>query len=225
MDPTARFEALIASGEWPLDLLAALVAAHARPVDPDVLVGRLDQVASTVARSIGHRASEGSSLAAASLMAALFGHGPFRGNTEDYYDPDNSYLDQVLGRGLGIPLTLSLLAVEVGRRLDVELLMIGMPGHVLVRERRDAGAFYDPFGGGGRLGLSAVEAQFHELHGDQVMFAPYMVRPTPAPQVLARMLANLHAAHARRGEEGPLGWIGHLQSLVSAVLREVPGSN
>jgi len=79
------------------------------------------------------------------MCAALFGPEGFRGNRADYYDPANSLLDQVLARRTGIPITLSVLAMEVGRRVGAPLVGIGMPGHFLVPEAPDGSSFHDPF--------------------------------------------------------------------------------
>src|SRR5687767_2403723 len=71
----------------------------------------------------------------------------FRGNTEDYYDPRNSYIDHVLERGLGLPITLSVVAIEIGRRLGVPIAGVGLPAHFMVRDER-TDLFGDPFSDG-----------------------------------------------------------------------------
>ena len=82
------------------------------------------------------------------LSEYLFDEVGFRGNPDDYYDPRNSFLNEVLSRRLGIPITLSLVCIEVGKRLDIPLLGVGMPGHFLLRHRDDESLFIDPFHGG-----------------------------------------------------------------------------
>ena len=90
-------------------------------------LGRLDELAAECRAADARRRS----------CSSLFATGRFTGNAVDYYDPRNSYLDQVLARGLGIPITLSVLAIEVGRRVGVPLVGVGMPGHFLVRDQVD----------------------------------------------------------------------------------------
>ena len=81
------------------------------------------------------------------VLAHLFGSEGFRGNDADYYDPDNPMLDRVLDRRRGIPITLSVVLIEVGRRLGVAFTGIGAPGHFIVRDER-SGVYLDPFNGG-----------------------------------------------------------------------------
>jgi len=102
------------------------------------------------------------------MLPHLFGRGRFSGNRRDYYDPRNSLLDQVLERQLGIPITLAIVAMEVGRRLGVPLSGVGMPGHFLVGSD---GSYFDPFHQGrdagcqvpGRLGIG-TQTPSEQLH-------------------------------------------------------------
>src|SRR5438132_6820413 len=133
MDPTAEFGRLVAAPSPPLDRLAFLIAAHARPeLDVDAQCERLDEMAS----DFGGGTAEG-------LIAWMQARG-YRGNADDYYDPENSYLDRVVDRGLGIPITLSVLAIEVGRRAGVHLVGIGLPGEFIVAERDHPDRFHNP---------------------------------------------------------------------------------
>ena len=177
----ARFADLVArpDDEIPLDEAALLIAAQARPeLDVGAELGRLDELAGGC--------PEGT---LDGLTRYLFTDLGFRGNTEDYRDPDNSYLDQVLRRRLGIPITLSVLTMEVGRRLGVALDGVGMPGHFLVRHRADPAIFLDPFGGGRRLDTAGCREIFTALGGtgwDDAYLAPVGARA-----ILTRMLLNL----------------------------------
>jgi len=139
----ARFADLVAlpDDEIPLDEAALLIAAQARPeLDVGAELGRLDELAG----GCGEATLDG-------LAQHLFTDLGFHGNTEHYQDPDNSYLDQVLERRVGIPIALSVVTMEVGRRLGVALDGVGMPGHFLVRHRADPATFLDPFDHGRRL--------------------------------------------------------------------------
>ena len=179
--PTARFGALVArpDDEIPLDEAALLIAAHARPeLDLAAALARLDDLAT----GCKEPTLDG-------LTHRLFDELGFRGDTETYRDPDNSYLDQVMRRRLGIPITLSVLTMEVGRRLGVVLDGVGMPGHFLVRHRGDPDVFLDPFGGGQRLDPAGCQAIFTSLGGtgwDESFLAPVGARA-----ILSRMLLNL----------------------------------
>jgi regulator of sirC expression with transglutaminase-like and TPR domain len=177
----ARFAALVArpDDEIPLDEAALLIAAQARPdLDVAAELGQLDELAG----GCKEPTLDG-------LTHHLFSELGFRGNTEHYQDPDNSYLDQVLRRRVGIPITLSVLTMEVGRRLGVALDGIGMPGHFLIRHQADPVTFLDPFGGGRRLDAAGCQALFTALGGsgwDDGYLAPVGPRA-----ILTRMLLNL----------------------------------
>jgi len=206
VDQLEPFEELLARREPALDLALALIAAHGRDgVDPEPLVADLDRIADEL----------GSTSAAAGpepLCAALFGPRGFRGDTAHYHDPRNSLLDQVLDRRLGIPITLSILAVEVGRRLGVELLGIGMPGHFLVRDAHDDRAYFDPFRGGAPMDPTACRALFERLHGPRSRFRDEMLAPSTPREIVTRVLANLRHAHMLESDRSGLLRVVQLQS-------------
>ena len=124
VEVTERFTDLMRRPEpaIPLDEVALLIAAHDHPVDLDAELGALDDLAASVA-------SPDPAMVAERLFVDL----GYAGNSADYGDPRNSYLDEVRARRLGIPITLSVLMLEVARRRGVELAGVGMPGHFLVR--------------------------------------------------------------------------------------------
>jgi regulator of sirC expression with transglutaminase-like and TPR domain len=180
-EPTSEFARLVArpDEEIPLDQAALLIAAHARPeLDVAEELGRLDALAA----GCKEPTLEG-------LTSHLFEELGFRGNTEHYGDPDNSYLDQVVRRRLGIPITLSLLTMEVGRRLGVPLDGVGMPGHFLVHHRAEPATFLDPFGGGRRLDATGCRVIFTGLGGTG--WQESFLEPVGARTILSRMLLNL----------------------------------
>ena len=206
VEATERFAELVSRppSEIPLDQAALWLAAHARP-DLDVAgeLGRLDDLAAGCA---------GTTVEA--LMTHLFVDLGYRGNARNYYDPRNSYLDQVRARRLGIPITLSIQAIVVGRRLDLSLQGVGMPGHFLVRDQRNASVFVDPFGGGTLLDPAGCEAIFHALHGAEAPFDEGFLAPASTPTVLARMLANLRSVFLSRGDRQSLLWVLQLRTLL-----------
>ena len=114
--------------------MAFLIAAHAHPqLDVGAELARLDDLAARCATPTRD-----------GVLAQLFGTEGFHGNEDDDYDPENSMLDTVLDRRIGIPITLSVLAIQVARRVGVTLTGIGAPGHFIVRDADD-GTYFDPF--------------------------------------------------------------------------------
>jgi regulator of sirC expression with transglutaminase-like and TPR domain len=190
-EPTARFTALLALAEadLPLDEGAFLVAAHAHPgLDLDGWLVRLDEIAS---RWVARRTPDG-------LAEALFVAEGFTGNVEDYTDPRNSLLDEVIDRRLGIPITLSILMIEVARRIGLGLHGVGMPGHFLVGVDDDPTVFVDPFHAGRRLGVEGCREVFAALHGPEAPFSPTFLSPTGPRAILLRVLNNLQGAYLAR---------------------------
>ncbi len=114
----------------------------------------------------------------------------FRGNREDYHDPRNSFLNDVLDRRTGIPITLSLVYIEVGRQAGLELVGIGMPGHFLVGCAGRGDLFVDAFSEGALLGPADCAARLRELQ-PEAAFRPEFLKPVGPRQILTRMLNNL----------------------------------
>jgi regulator of sirC expression with transglutaminase-like and TPR domain len=136
----------------------------------------------------------------------------FAGDTEHYDDPRNSLLDMVLLRRRGIPITLSVVAIDVARRRGVEVLPIGMPGHFLVRSATDPECFADPFHGR-VLDRSECATIFRRLFGPQRTLGPDDLEPVAATAVLARMLNNLEAGALGRNLES-LAWMVDLHAAI-----------
>lgn len=190
-EPTARFTALLAlpEADLPLDEGAFLVAAHAHPdIDVEDWLVRLDEIAS---RCVARRT-------AVALGEALFVDEGFAGNTDDYADPRNSLIDDVVDRRLGIPITLSILMIEVARRIGLRLHGVGMPGHFLVGVDDDPEVFVDPFHGGRILDVDGCREVFASLHGPEVAFSTTFLAPTGPRAILLRVLNNLQSAYLAR---------------------------
>ncbi|MGH9133088.1 MAG: transglutaminase family protein [Ilumatobacteraceae bacterium] len=186
----ASFTALVGPGDasLPLDRVALAMSAVLRPaVDVEKSLDLLDGLAASCPP--GGRDS---------VVAHLFGAHRFAGDRSTYSDWRNSCLDHVLETGRGIPITLSLLLVEVARRCGVELVGIGMPAHFLVGDAHDPGWFVDPFHGGRAIDRAGCEALLGEITRDQVPWHPSHLDPTPNPAIVARMLNNLRAAFDQR---------------------------
>jgi regulator of sirC expression with transglutaminase-like and TPR domain len=126
------------------------------------------------------------------LNAYLFGSEGFRGNTQDYYDPRNSFLNEVLDRRIGIPLTLSVIYMEVGRRAGVPVRGIGMPGHFLVKHAvAGQQLLIDPFNAGTILLPEDCQALLDRIFAGEVAYEPRYLEPVGSRQILTRMLQNL----------------------------------
>ena len=126
------------------------------------------------------------------INAVLFETFGFRGNTEDYYDPRNSFFNAVLDRKVGIPITLSAVYMEVARRLNVPIFGVGMPGHFIVKYyHRNEEFFLDPFNRGEILSRDDCRHRLHERYGDAFEFSDKLLARVTNRQILWRMLHNL----------------------------------
>ena len=129
------------------------------------------------------------------LSEALFDDIGFRGNADNYYDPRNSYLNEVLRRRAGIPITLAVVYMEVGRRLRVPLLGVGMPGHFLVRHAEIDNLFVDPFHGGILLSADECRQMLEDLAEGPFRWDDRLLAPISNRQILARIIRNLKAIY------------------------------
>ncbi len=186
-------------GDFDLALGALLIAATDDPfVDFDGAMDNLDRMASAAASRIPDGGTELQQLNAVTDL--LFGVIGFSGNRNEYYDPRNSYLHQVLERRAGIPVTLSMLCMEVGRRAGVPILGIGMPGHFVTRHRDEPNFFVDSFNGGALLSREECGALLKESVGDGMRLEPHHLDPVTPRDILARILRNLKAIYWDREE-------------------------
>lgn len=132
------------------------------------------------------------------LAEYLFGQGGFRGNRDAYEDPRNSFLNEVLARRLGLPITLSILYISVARRMAVPAYGVSLPGHFIVGLDDGRARWYlDPFNGGGRLSLAACARLVEQTTGFAGAFDPAWLAPAPAAEIIARLLNNLRGIYAR----------------------------
>ena len=123
-----------------------------------------------------------------------------RGNAEDYYDPRNSLLNEVLDRGLGIPITLALVYMEVGRRAGVPLDGVGLPRPLPAAPLAPPALLFDPFDGGRLLTEEDCRAMLDRLSGGTLAFDPRLLKPASPRHILIRMLNNLRRIYLHRGE-------------------------
>lgn len=206
-----RFVALVGGPETDLPLDEAMLLI-ARQADPTVDVERH-------LRALDELAADCPAPTLDALVRHLFVDLGFTGNREDYYDPRNSYLDQVLARRLGIPISLAVLAIVVGRRLGVPLAGVGMPGHFLLRDRVVPEVFVDPFRGA-VLDPAGCAQVFRALHGPSAPFDQRFLEPVGSHTILRRVLANLAAVHRNAGDRIALVGVLRLRAAVPGVTVE-----
>jgi regulator of sirC expression with transglutaminase-like and TPR domain len=196
----ARLALLAAGEEADLDLARAalyLAAEEYPALDADAYVARLDAMAHDVAElPLDTVAPLGRLLA---LNRYLFAEQGFTGNTYHYYDPRNSFLNEVIDRHTGIPITLSVVYLEVGWRLELPLAGVGMPGHFLVGYYPEGEARYvDVFNQGRLLSHDECVARLQEQFGSGFVFQAEHLAPVSKRQILTRMLTNLKQIYLQR---------------------------
>lgn len=208
MEATERFFALVTDpgDDVRLDIGALCIAAHAHPgLDVDAWSVRIDDLAGAC-----HDATFDG------VVDELFGPLGFHGNVRHYDDPENSFLDSVITRRMGIPISLSVLVIEVARRLGVAVLPVAMPGHFLVRAADCRDRWCDPYHGGRRLGVDDCHALFDSVYRGTRTFDRSDLRPTPVRRVLARMLANLENGKLA-SDPAQLAWMCELHLAIPDV--------
>jgi regulator of sirC expression with transglutaminase-like and TPR domain len=184
-----------------LPVAALLIAKEEYPeLDVPACLSRLDRLAQGV-RSCLPGPTDNPFVVLDALNTHLFEQEGFRGNQEDYFDPRNSFLNDVLERRLGIPITLSIIYVEVAARIGFRLHGIGFPGHFLVKyEGEGREILVDPFHRGAILLPEDCRARLREAYGDEVPMARGFFRPVGPRQILFRMLSNLRHVYMRDGD-------------------------
>ncbi|HRY30716.1 MAG TPA: transglutaminase-like domain-containing protein, partial [Elusimicrobiota bacterium] len=184
--PRQRFADIVKRGERRLDLAeAALVIAQEEYplLEMEPYLSRLDEMGKRVRGQLSHRGDPLAGLAA--LNKVLFKEEKFRGNEEEYYDPRNSFLNEVLDRKTGIPITLSLLAMEVGRRAGLPLAGVGLPGHFIVTYLSPSRSFWiDPFDQGRLLSERDCEQMVKRIYDGRVPFRRELMRPVSVFAIL-----------------------------------------
>jgi len=191
----ARFAA-----QEPVDLARAALAV-AREEYPDLDESRYLRMLDALAEGARRGVPAGASIERqiGRLNAYLFHEVGFAGNQSDYYDPRNSFLNEVLERRTGIPLSLSIVYIEVGRRCGLRVDGVGFPGHFLCKVQLDGGELVvDPFHRGQLLGLDDIKRRLASTVGDKVRFDPRVLRAAQPREILVRMLQNLRAVYAEK---------------------------
>lgn len=194
-----RLELVLARPDRELDLgeAALLVAAEEYPqLDVREYLARLDAMGAALRQRLDEEPRPERAIMA--LNHYLFQEQGFHGNVERYYDARNSYLNQVLDRRTGIPITLSTVFMEVARRAGLEVEGVGLPGHFVVRVHTASRALLvDPFHGGTLLTEKDCQARLDRIFNGSVKLEPRMLRPCRRKEMLERILRNLKAIYLR----------------------------
>lgn len=189
----------LADGEIDLAEAALVIAAEEQPgLDLRPWLQRIDQMAAYLRPRLQGVQNDLDRLTA--LSEFLAHEAGLRGNHEDYYDPRNSYLNEVLDRGLGIPVSLAIVWIEVGRRVGVPLQGVGFPGHFLLRHARFPQILLDPFDGGRLLTQDDCRILLERVSGGRLELTADLLKPVGTRHMLLRLLGNLRAIYIHRGD-------------------------
>jgi regulator of sirC expression with transglutaminase-like and TPR domain len=187
----------------PAFLIARLEYSH---LDPGPYLDRLDAMGDTAFHRVSTDPGHDAPLAARvdALNRYLFNELGFFGNRDQYEDPRNSCLNEVLDRKTGIPITLSLVYIEVARRAGLRAEGVNFPGHFLVRALHDLhtddpgeGLIVDPFHGGAILNEHDCRMLLHRHMGEEAAWEPQLLARATRRQILVRMLLNLKRLYVR----------------------------
>jgi len=211
MDPAERFAQIIggAPTPWSLDVVCTLIsAAFTHRNRTDEVLTALDDLADACAEP--------------TMEAVLAVMRPrLHGNAEDYYDPRNSFIDEVLERGVGLPITLSVIAIEIGRRIGAPISGIGPPRHFMVRDGRRA-LFGDPFHDGAIYDRPGLIEAWDRLMGPEHPFDDLHLVPLSERAILIRMLNNLRALYVPRGEPVAMYSLAIMRGAFVELVHEAP---
>ena len=196
----AQFAEIVNRDDFALDTVALLIGSWENPTrDLEAYRERLDTIATQVVDDV-HRAPDGVGRARA-ISDWLFERLGFAGNLDDYYDPRNSFLCDVIDRKVGIPISLSVLYLEIARRVGVLAQGVNFPGHFLVRVAiEDAWLFLDPYAGGKALTPTDLEALLRRTTTPDAVLEPSVIAAASKRQIVARMLVNLAGIYGRNGD-------------------------
>ena len=195
---------------------ALVLAGEFQPgLDPAPSLAELGRLARAAARKVPARGAP--ALRIDALLAYLRDEAGFCGNQVHYDDPRNSWLNEVLARRTGIPITLAIVHAEVGARIGLALQGVSFPGHFLLRTPEEPPLVVDAFHAR-RLDERDCAARLRQALGDDAVFGPERLAPAGPRDVVVRMLANLKHGFASRGE-----WVRALD-CVERILLVTPAS-
>ncbi len=203
MEPSpglTRFAEVVGRDDFTLDQAALLIGAWEYPErDLEDYRDLLDEMSERVLPDV-QRAANGIGRARA-ISEHLFDNMGFSGNQDDYYDPRNSFLCDVIDRRTGIPISLSVLYLEVARRVGVLAQGVNFPGHFLVRVAiEDAWLFLDPYNRGRVMTPADLEALLRKTTTPTAVLEPSVIAAASKRQIVARILVNLAGIYGRNGD-------------------------
>lgn len=195
-DCNSIFARVISTREDQIDVAYAALL-FACEVYPDLEIasylGDLDDMAEAVRPRL---AQDHPAFALRRFLSAEMG---FNGNADDFFDPRNSYLNQVMDRRTGIPISLSVIYLELARRLELPIVGIALPGHFIVRYDGDEEPLYlDPFNGGAPMSTDDCRQRVADISDGRLPFRQSFLSPVSPRQILTRMLRNLKGVYVAR---------------------------
>ncbi len=215
-----RLSDILSREDGAIDLAeAALLVAHEEYPDLDVTgyLSRLDLMGAELRERLLEEPRPERAVMA--LNRYLFHEQGFKGNTSEYYDPRNSYLNDVLDRRTGIPITLCTVYIEVASRAGLEVEGVGLPGHFIVRVHTPVrGLLIDPFHCGALLSEQECQERLDRIFGGRVKMEARHLVPCGRKAMLERMLQNLKAIYVKQGD------LGRALRVVEQLLKVDPDS-
>lgn len=223
MNPARRrFTELAATPDSRIDVAeAALVIAQEEypSLEIGIYLRRLDELAD--AARVAVRSSMPPAEQVQRLNQFLFNECGFSGNHEDYYDPRNSFLNDVLDRRTGIPISLSLVYSEVAQRVGLPVFGVSFPGHFLVKYVGDSDIIIDPFFAT-IISTAECAQRLRGIYGRRARFKDRMLRPATPREILARLLSNLKQIYVDAGDFlRALSCVDRILMLTPNVPREI----
>jgi regulator of sirC expression with transglutaminase-like and TPR domain len=184
-------------------------------LDIDAQLQLLDEMAEEVAKRLPQ--SRYPLMVIRTINNYLYEELGFTGNHSNYYDPRNSFLNEVLARRTGIPITLALVYLEIAQRIDFPMMAIGMPGHFMIRpDFEDSEIFIDTFHNGDVLFAEDCRQKLMNIYQQEIPYlTPSLVPTVTKPQFIARMLNNLQVIYLDRGDLANAMVIKDLLSIVA----------
>jgi regulator of sirC expression with transglutaminase-like and TPR domain len=207
---------------FPLDRAALTIGLEEYPkLDIGAYLRKLDTLAARTDVLAGNDRSSSNLLEC--LNEVLFVQEALRGNSDDYYDPRNSYLHEVLDRKQGIPITLSVLYIEVARRIGFQVQGVGFPGHFFVKcPSKEREILIDPFTMGRVLGIEDCQDMLDRIYGGSVHVQPSFFNAMEKRSIATRMLFNLKGIYYQREEfNKALAIIDRILMLNPGTLSEI----
>lgn len=202
-----HFAELVARAEIPLVEAALAIAEEEYPDLPfQPYLQRIEELAQAARARLGSRHGAADGLRA--VRETLFGEAGFRGNEAHYYDPRNSFLNEVLDRRLGIPISLSIVFLAVAQRIGLSAEGVAFPGHFLVKHRAGSRElFIDPYRGGEILSAEDCAARYRAMTQGKGAFEQRFLEAASVRQILGRMLHNLKKIYAEVGDDVRTLWV------------------